>query len=128
MKTKHGLLLFGLTCVLGSATGSHAQDTSEKTSTNAAARLKSWEHHENLRDSSPFRELNWYSLGPRKQGGRIEAIACPPNDSTTMYVGVGSGGLWKTTNNGTTWQPIFQHEATNAIGELGVDMCPIAAT
>ena len=38
--------------------------------------------------------------------GRIESIAVHPDDTATIYVGVGSGNLWKTVNNGLTWKPI----------------------
>ncbi|MEC8558240.1 MAG: hypothetical protein VXZ82_24795 [Planctomycetota bacterium] len=92
--------------------------------TSAKARVNSWQLHQRLEQTSPFRELAWEAVGPRKQGGRIEAIAVPPRDApgqmNTMYVGVGSGGLWKTVNNGTTWRPIFQGEATAAIGDVAV--------
>ena len=92
--------------------------------TSAKARVESWELHQRLEKTSPFKKLAWESVGPRKQGGRIEAIAVPPADApgqkNTIYVGVGSGGVWKTVNNGTTWQPIFQDEAAAAIGDVAV--------
>lgn len=62
----------------------------------------------------------WRSVGPRLQGGRIESIACPKGKTTVMYVGAGSGNLWKSVNNGTTWKPIFEHESTFAIGDVAV--------
>ena len=54
------------------------------------------------------------------QGGRIESIACPSGINTTIYVGVGSGNIWKTNNNGTTWKPIFENESTFTIGDIDV--------
>ncbi len=89
-------------------------------STTAEARLKSWERHLRLQKESDFKHLQWKSVGPRKQGGRIESIACPPGNTSVMYVGVGSGNLWKTVNNGITWRPIFEHESTGAIGDVAV--------
>ena len=89
-------------------------------STSPEARLASWKLHVNLTLSSEFRDLNWRSVGPRMQGGRIESIACPPGNTSVMYVGVGSGNLWKTVNNGITWKPIFEHESTGAIGDVAV--------
>ncbi len=88
--------------------------------TTAADRLASWEQHVRLEESSTYRDLRWRAVGPRKQGGRIEAIACPPGPTSIIYVGVGSGNVWKTTNNGTTWKPIFDHESAGAIGAIDV--------
>ena len=54
------------------------------------------------------------------QGGRIETIACPRGKTSVIYVGAGSGNLWKSVNNGTTWKPIFDDESTCAIGSVTV--------
>ncbi|MEM7477292.1 MAG: hypothetical protein AAF483_20090, partial [Planctomycetota bacterium] len=88
--------------------------------TSADARYRSWQQHQRMNVQSPFRELVWSPIGPRKQGGRIEAIACDPKNPSTMYVAPGSGGVWKTTNRGITWTPIFTSQATNAIGDIAV--------
>ena len=89
-------------------------------STSPEARLKSWERHVRLENESEFKALKWRAIGPRKQGGRIESIACPPGNTSVMYVAVGSGNLWKTVNNGTTWKPIFENESTGAMGDVAV--------
>jgi len=86
----------------------------------ATARLESWETHVKLRDSSPFKDLEWRAVGPEQQGGRIETIACHPDDPFTIYVGAGSGNLWKTTNHGTTWKPIFEDQSTFAMGSMAI--------
>ncbi len=93
---------------------------SQSVPTSAEDRLKSWEFHLKLRNESVFKELEWRAVGPQKQGGRIESIACPPGNTSTIYVGAGSGNLWKTMNNGTTWEPIFEYESTYAIGAVAV--------
>ncbi|MEM7559325.1 MAG: hypothetical protein AAF394_09385, partial [Planctomycetota bacterium] len=120
-------VFFGLVFAL-LANHAHAQDAQAGmelvVSTAAKARVESWELHQRLEKTSPFKELAWEAVGPRKQGGRIEAIAVPPADApgqkNTIYVGVGSGGVWKTVNNGTTWRPIFHDEAAAAIGDVAV--------
>ncbi|NKB86724.1 MAG: hypothetical protein GKS06_00685 [Acidobacteria bacterium] len=86
--------------------------------TSASDRSASWARHVELRDESPFAGLPWLAVGPRFQGGRVEAIAVDPRDGATMYVGAGAGNLWKTENAGTTWQPIFDREGTFSIGDV----------
>ena len=88
--------------------------------TSAEDRMASWQQHLELQKSSVFRDLKWRAVGPKKQGGRIESIACPAGNTSVMYVGVGSGGLWKTVNKGTTWNPVFQDQSTCAIGDVAV--------
>jgi photosystem II stability/assembly factor-like uncharacterized protein len=53
-------------------------------------------------------------------GMRVEAIAVPPGSYATIYVGVGSGNLWKTENNGVSWTPIFEDQSTFTIGDVAV--------
>jgi opacity protein-like surface antigen len=57
-----------------------------------------------------FMGLEMRSIGPAFMSGRISDIAIDPNDQSTWYVGVGSGGVWKTVNGGTTWEAIFENE------------------
>jgi len=65
--------------------------------------------------------LKWRSIGPAFMGGRIADIAVTPNNKNTWYVAVGSGGLWKTTNRGTTWHPIFDQQKSYSIGTVTID-------
>ncbi len=64
--------------------------------------------------------LEWRSLGPTNFGGRIVDIAVDPARQYTWYVATGSGGLWKTTNNGTTFKSIFDTEAVISIGDIAI--------
>jgi photosystem II stability/assembly factor-like uncharacterized protein len=59
-------------------------------------------------------------IGPATMGGRITSLAVVESKPTTMYVATASGGLWKTVNNGTTWQAVFDHEATVSLGDVAV--------
>jgi len=83
-------------------------------------RLKSWEHHLYLKKSSIFKNLMWRLVGPQFIGGRVSDIAVHPDKPFTIYIGVGAGNVWKTENNGTTWEPIFENEATFAIGDIRI--------
>jgi photosystem II stability/assembly factor-like uncharacterized protein len=89
-------------------------------STSAQARMASWEAHKALDDTSPFRGMSWRAIGPLQAGARVEAIAVPPGNHGIIYAGIGSGNLWKTISNGTTWTPIFDNESTFTIGDVAV--------
>ncbi|MEM8924114.1 MAG: glycosyl hydrolase [Actinomycetota bacterium] len=61
------------------------------------------------------------NIGPAVLGGRIADVAVHPTDRATWYLAVGSGGVWKTTNAGITWQPLFDNETSYSIGCIAVD-------
>ncbi len=60
-------------------------------------------------------------IGPAVMGGRIADIVVSPVAPSTWFVAVGSGGVWKTTNAGTTWTPVFDDERSYSIGTLALD-------
>ncbi|WP_420601724.1 VPS10 domain-containing protein [Flagellimonas sp.] len=72
-------------------------------------------------DSTTFKGLEFRSLGPALTSGRIADIAIHPNNESIWYVAVGSGGVWKTTNAGTTWKPIFDKQKSYSIGCITID-------
>ncbi|NQU53124.1 MAG: glycosyl hydrolase [Bacteroidetes bacterium] len=65
--------------------------------------------------------LKWRSIGPAWCSGRIADFAVNSKNTKEFYVGVASGGVWKTTNNGTTWKPIFDKYGSYAIGVVEMD-------
>lgn len=71
-----------------------------------------------------FKRLAWRSIGPAIMGGRVASIAAAPGDPKTFYVGYASGGIWKTTNLGVTFSPIFDKEETSSIGSIAVCDAP----
>ena len=68
--------------------------------------------------SSIFENLEFRFIGP--EGNRTIAIAGIPEDPMTTYIGAASGGLWKTTDAGTTWKPIFDDQEVSSIGSLAI--------
>jgi len=60
-------------------------------------------------------------IGPALMGGRIADIAIHPTHPSTWYVAAGSGNLWKTTNSGITWQPVFDKQSSYSIGTVAID-------
>ncbi len=65
--------------------------------------------------------LAFRNIGPALMSGRISDIVIHPTRPSTWYVAVGSGGIWKTENAGTTWTPIFDSEGSYSIGCLTLD-------
>ncbi|HKJ02352.1 MAG TPA: hypothetical protein VJ997_07855 [Longimicrobiales bacterium] len=65
--------------------------------------------------------LRLRSIGPALMGGRIADVEVHPFDDHTWYVAAGSGGVWKTTNAGTTWTPVFDEQASYSIGDVALD-------
>lgn len=63
---------------------------------------------------------NFTNIGPTIMNGRITDIEVNPDDAHEFYIAYASGGLWHTRNNGTTFQPIFDHEAVMTIGDIAV--------
>jgi hypothetical protein len=68
-----------------------------------------------------FSGLKFRSIGPAVASGRVMSIAVNPKDKFEYYVGVASGGVWKTVNDGTTWTPVFDKEASYSIGWVTLD-------
>lgn len=69
---------------------------------------------------SAFSRLEWRSIGPANMGGRVADIEGVAGDPNIVYVASASGGLWKTTNGGTTWKPIFERQGTISIGDIAL--------
>ncbi|SME94968.1 BNR-Asp box repeat-containing protein [Pseudobacteriovorax antillogorgiicola] len=67
------------------------------------------------------KSLELRELGPAFMSGRISDIAIHPKQPHTWYIGVGSGGVWKTNNAGVQWQPIFDEQSVYSIGALAID-------
>jgi photosystem II stability/assembly factor-like uncharacterized protein len=65
-------------------------------------------------------KLTARAIGPAAMGGRVSDIALDPHDPSTFYVGLGTGGIMKTTDNGQTFSGVFEGEAVASIGAVAV--------
>lgn len=74
--------------------------------------------HPNL-NPSLYRSLSYRFIGP--QGGRIAAVVGIPGNPRVYYLGSSSGGVWKSTDGGVRWKPVFDHEPAQSIGALALD-------
>ncbi|HEY6230694.1 MAG TPA: hypothetical protein VIW64_05490 [Pyrinomonadaceae bacterium] len=75
---------------------------------------------ENKLDNTFLKNLQFRSIGPAIMGGRIDDIAVVENNPSTYYVGAATGGVWKTTNNGTTFDPVFDEQDSTSIGDIAI--------
>jgi len=60
------------------------------------------------------------SIGPANMGGRVDDIAVVESNPSIIYIGFATGGVWKSTNNGTTWTPIFDEQPVTSIGDIAI--------
>ncbi len=74
----------------------------------------------NQTDDPLLRTFRWRSIGPASMGGRVDDIEGVESNPSTFYVGFATGGIWKTTNNGTTFTPIFDTYPVSSIGDIAI--------
>ena len=84
----------------------------------AADRQKAYEDRLKLEAASPFSGLKWRNIGPEKQGGRVVDITAPLGDPSKVYVAFATGGLWRTDNDGITWESLFDNHSAFGIGAI----------
>ncbi len=91
-------------------------------STAPELRLQMYEAHLAMTEASPFKSHEWQFVGPTNVSGRMTdiAVVTPKGGSYTIYVAGASGGVWRTQNEGTTWEPVFEQAATTSIGDVSV--------
>src|SRR6056297_947038 len=83
-----------------------------------------WAQNKNDKElftESTFSGLKLRNIGPAFMSGRIADIAIHPENNNIWYVAVGSGGVWKTNNSGTTWEPVFDNQNSYSIGCVTID-------
>jgi photosystem II stability/assembly factor-like uncharacterized protein len=69
--------------------------------------------------SSLYSGMTWRQIGPFR-GGRVPAVTGVPSQPETYYLGAAIGGVWKTTDGGHLWMPLFDHERVGSIGAIAV--------
>lgn len=73
------------------------------------------------KDTTSLDGFKFRHIGPAFMSGRIADVVLHPGNNSTWYVAVGSGGVWKTVNAGTTWTPLFDGQASYSIGCIALD-------
>ena len=70
-------------------------------------------------DPSLYQSMHWRSIGPFRGGRTVGAVGIP-SQPNVFYIGVNNGGVWKTTDAGRTWKPIFDDQPTGSIGDIAI--------
>ena len=70
-------------------------------------------------DSNYFNAMQWRMIGPHRGGRTVGAVGVPQQPAT-FYIGVNNGGVWKTTDYGRTWIPLFDKQSSGSIGDIAV--------
>ncbi|MEM7454984.1 MAG: hypothetical protein AAF456_11595 [Planctomycetota bacterium] len=107
--------------LLVSANELSAQQNIRQPVLDAAQRLEWHRQHLAMRDGSPYENLEWRHIGPMIMSGRVTDIAKPTDKPFTFYVATASGGVWRTRNEGTDWEPIFDDAPSASVGTVAVD-------
>ncbi|KZN67471.1 WD40/YVTN/BNR-like repeat-containing protein [Pseudoalteromonas luteoviolacea] len=79
------------------------------------------EEEKSIFSSQTFEAMKLRNIGPAYMSGRIADIEVDQKNPSTWYTAVGSGGVWKTVNAGTTWTPIFDKQAVYSTGDVTID-------
>ncbi len=115
-------ILVGLLLVVAPTHTSFAQEmTSDVAPTSVEARARSVSIRGALLASSRVSNVEFRSVGPTVMSGRVVDIDAWEEDATHFYVAYASGGLWRTENNGVTFDPVFDNQGVMTIGDIAVD-------
>ena len=91
------------------------------TKADAESVRKAYDAYRTMAQSSPYRSVPWQYLGPTNISGRATDVdVAERGGARRIYVGYATSGVWKTDDNGATWQSIFDDQATSSIGDLAV--------
>jgi photosystem II stability/assembly factor-like uncharacterized protein len=117
---KSPLFLIGLLAVL-SFQNVKAQYIIQKTS--EKQRLEWYNQYLELKKNSIFKNLNWQFAGPTNISGRMTdvEVVSPKGKNYTIYVAGATGGIWKTENEGISWNPVFEYGMSTSFGDLALD-------
>jgi len=85
---------------------------------NAFRQLNNTLHEKNSRALMLAQQPEWKNIGPFDIGGRIKSVIIHPENDKIVYIGAAAGGVWKTTNAGDYWEPVFDYENAISFGSL----------
>jgi len=117
-----GFWVLAILAVSGGLPGQKAGRTARVQNTDPAMRLSGYDTLLNMINSSPYKGLSWSHIGPTNVSGRSTdvSVVAPKGKNYTIFVASASGGVWRTVNEGTTWEPVFERAASTAVGDIAI--------
>src|SRR5215212_8260165 len=112
--TRAALACLALLCLALAAPAQQQQSTPQSTQTFFFKETATTE-------TKSFERLEWRSIGPANMGGRVSDIEGVAGNPNVVYVATASGGLFKTTNGGVRWTPLFERQGTISIGDIALE-------
>ncbi|HUR21879.1 MAG TPA: hypothetical protein VMZ90_13780, partial [Vicinamibacterales bacterium] len=110
-----------LTMALATAALAMTATRAQAPKTDAEFHRNAYETHRAMTAASPYKGDTWAFLGPSNVSGRIADLAVAEYPTfRRLYAGSCCGGLWQSDDTGQTWKPVFEHEASGAIGDVTV--------
>jgi photosystem II stability/assembly factor-like uncharacterized protein len=99
----------------------HAVRGQQAPPANADSLRTGYDGYRSMLQSSRYRSIPWQSLGPTNFTGRATDIAVADRNGTRrVYAAFATSGVWKTDDNGSSWQPVFENQASTSIGDIAV--------
>ncbi|MEM6675059.1 MAG: hypothetical protein AAF726_19575 [Planctomycetota bacterium] len=98
-------------------------DPEESTATDPTERMRMYEDHLALVGRSPYNDLRWQFVGPTNISGRVTdvAVTTPRGATYTIYVAGASSGVWKSVNEGVSWECVFDEAPSMSVGDVTLD-------
>jgi photosystem II stability/assembly factor-like uncharacterized protein len=118
-----GLTATVLTAALGAVVYTGAAGAQAQTQARAGADdvIRGYATYQQMRAASPTASLPWQYIGPTNVSGRATDVAIADRDGRrSIYVGYATSGVWKSSDNGATWDAIFEHMPSTSIGDVAV--------
>src|SRR4051812_908967 len=84
-----------------------------------AASAASWTIAAQGTPQTTYGDMHWRSIGPPR-AGRARALSGVPGQTNVFYIGFDNGGVWRSTDFGSTWVPLFDNQPTSSIGAIAV--------
>lgn len=112
--------LLGWALLLATVSSAGAQQSGGQTP--PGDRFAWYGEHARMAEASPFKHLPWQFLGPTNVSGRMTdvAVVTPRGQSYTLFVAGASGGVWRSRNEGVSWEPVFEHGVSTSIGDVTI--------